>query len=269
MSFVLASMPAGPDHALHMHTKELALPWEEWHQHYCHVSYSGLKEILRQHLADSFLVNISSSMLDCVAYTEAKMTTSPYGPSEKCFTHVGELTHVNLWGKYDKASIHRNLYYLLLVNDASQFITVKFLKSKTQAIQKIKDYMSYLLAHGKSPCAIRMDHGLEFINEDLHSWCHSKGMRFQMMAPYSPSQNSVAEHMNHTLGELSCTILITSKLPEFLWEPAVAHAAYVHNMFYTKYIPNATPYQFWHEQKPNVAHLCEFGVPVWVLQQGQ
>jgi hypothetical protein len=208
-------------------------------------------------------------MLDCVACTEAKMMTSPYGPSEKCFTHVGELTHVDLWGKYDKASIYGNLYYLLLVDNASCFVTVKFLKSKTQAMQKIKDYMSYLLACSKSPCAIQMDCGLEFVNEDLCSWCHSKGIRFQMTAPYSPSQNGIAKCMNRTLGELSCTILIASKLPEFLWEPAIAHVAYVCNMSFTKYIPDAIPYQLWHERRPNVAHLCEFGVPVWVLQQGQ
>ena len=30
-----------------------------------------------------------------------------------------------------------------------------------------------------------------------------------------------------------------------------------------------TPYQLWNGQKPNVAHLREFGAPVWVLLQGQ
>jgi len=29
------------------------------------------------------------------------------------------------------------------------------------------------------------------------------------------------------------------------------------------------PYQKWHSKRPNVAHLREFGAPVWVLLQGQ
>jgi len=39
-------------------------------------------------------------------------------------------------------------------------------------------------------------------------------------------------------------MLAAYKLPEFPWEPAVAHAAYVRNMSYTKVLPRATPSPF-------------------------
>ena len=167
----------------------------------------------------------------------------------------------------DGAGFARN--NLLLIDDASCFTTVEFLKTKNQAAQKIKDYMAYLKARDRSPCAIRMDRGTEFVNEELHTWCHSQGIHFQMTAPYSPSQNGVVEHMNCTLVKLVRAMIIHSKLPEFLWEPAVAHATYVRNLSYTKFIPNATPYQLWHNRKPDVSHLREFGAPVWILAQGQ
>jgi hypothetical protein len=64
-------------------------------------------------------------------------------------------------------------------------------------------------------------------------------------------------------------MLAAYKLPQFLWELAVAHATYLQNMSYTKVLPHATPYQVWHGRKPNVSHLREFGVPIWVLLQGQ
>ena len=51
--------------------------------------------------------------------------------------------------------------------------------------------------------AIRVDRGTEFINKDLISWCQAKGMDVQQTAPYSPSQNGVAERMNRTLVELA------------------------------------------------------------------
>ena len=75
--------------------------------------------------------------------------------------------------------------------------------------------------------------------------------------------------MNRTLVELSHAMLSDSKLPEFLWEPIVAHATYLRNLSYTKPKLHATPYQGWHGKKPNVSHLQEFGAPVWVLLQGQ
>ena len=97
----------------------------------------------------------------------------------------------------------------------------------------------------------------------------ARGIRLQLTAPYSPAQNGVAERMNRTLVELSRAMLAAYKLPEFLWEPAVAHAAYVRNMSYTRVLPRATPYQVWFGRKPNASNLREFGAPVWVLLQGQ
>jgi hypothetical protein len=52
-------------------------------------------------------------------------------------------------------------------------------------------------------------------------------MEIQQTAPYSPSQNGVAERMNRTLVELAHMMITALKLPEFLWEPTVAHVAYV------------------------------------------
>jgi len=59
------------------------------------------------------------------------------------------------------------------------------------------------------------------------------------------------------------------KLPEFLWELVVACTAYLQNQAYTLPIGDHTPYEIWHNNKPNVAHLHEFSTPVWILHQGQ
>jgi len=75
--------------------------------------------------------------------------------------------------------------------------------------------------------------------------------------------------MNRTLVELARAMLTAADLPEFLWEPAVMHAAYLRNLSHMKPRAKATPYQLWNDRKPNVAHLREFGAPVWVLLQGQ
>jgi len=75
--------------------------------------------------------------------------------------------------------------------------------------------------------------------------------------------------MNRTLVELACAMLTDSKLPLFLWEPAVAHATYLWNLSYTSTKPAVIPYQGWTGKKPNISHLCKFSVPVWVLLQGK
>ena len=43
----------------------------------------------------------------------------------------GEITHIDLWGKYDITLIKGNQYYLLLIDDATRYMILKFLKAKT------------------------------------------------------------------------------------------------------------------------------------------
>jgi Reverse transcriptase (RNA-dependent DNA polymerase) len=107
------------------------------------------------------------------------------------------------------------------------------------------------------------------VNEKLKRWCKEKGIEIHLTAPYSPSQNGIAERMNRTLVELGRAMLKGQDLPEFLWEFAVLHAAYIRNRSYTKPMETLTPFQGWHKRKPDVSHLREFGAPVWILLQGQ
>ena len=201
--------------------------WETWHRRFRHVRYSSIKKLLNNQLIDGLQIDMYSLKPDCVACTEAKLSETPYGPVSGRQTQIGELTHMDLWGKYDVASIHSNQYYLLMIDDATQYITVEFLKTKDQAAQRIMNYMTYLKARDRSPCTIHADRGTEFVNQSLKDWCQSQGIELQVTAPYSPSQNRVTECMNRTLAELAHAMLMAANLPEFLWEPAIVHAAYL------------------------------------------
>src|SRR6266850_1948745 len=130
-------------------------------------------------------------------------------------------------------------------------------------------HFTYLSVREKQPRAIQINCGTEFINHDLMTWCETRGIDVQCTAPYSPSQNGVAERMNQTLVELARAMLTAADLPEFLWEPAVEHAAYIQNRSFTTSLQGMTPYQAWHNKKLDVTHLREFGTPVWILLQGQ
>jgi hypothetical protein len=244
--------------------------WETWHRRFGHVSYKGLCQLHDKQLLDGFTVDTKTTTPDCTSCTEAKQSRKPFDTrNDPARKNKGELTHMDLWGKYDVTSIHGHQYYLLLVDDATRYVTVYFLKGKNEAAQHVKNYLTHFHVRSISTHALCVDCGTEFVNKELTEWCHAKGMDIEMTAPYSPSQNGVAERMNRTLVELVRAMITASSLSEFLWEPAVAHAAYVRNRAYTTFIKTNTPYQGWFGTKPNVSHLREFGAPVWVLLQGQ
>ena len=118
-----------------------------------------------------------------------------------------------------------------------------FLKKKDEAAQHVKNYIQALKTHKRSPIAIKIDRGKEFLNEVLKTFLDNEGLEIQATAPYSPSQNGIAERMNRTLVELGHAMLKGQELPEFLWEYAIAHAAYLRNRAYTKFLKNITPYE--------------------------
>jgi Reverse transcriptase (RNA-dependent DNA polymerase)/GAG-pre-integrase domain/Integrase core domain len=243
--------------------------WETWHKRYGHVGYSGLQKLVDQHMVDGFTVDVNSTKPDCETCVQAKQTREPFKGISNKNTKAGELTHIDLWGKYETQSIHGNQYYILFVDDATRYVTVHFLKKKDEAAKQIQNYLTYLKTQEKSPKAIRIDRGSEFLNQPLKLWFSENGLEFQTTAPYSPSQNGTAERMNRTLVELGRAMMKGQNLPEFLWEYAIANAAYLRNRSYTAVLKDITPYQKWYKGKPNIEHIREFGAPVWVLLQGQ
>jgi len=257
------------DHVEHTFATAPSPPnWETWHQRFGHISYSRLQQMHDLDLVEGFTVNTNSSKPNCVACTEAKQTVKPFNNDVIHNSELGELTHIDLWGKYPVVSIHGNIYYILMVDDSTRYITMEFLKLKSQAVKHIQNYLTYLSARNKNLRTIQVDCRSKFMNMELGQWCQEHGIEIQATAPYSPSQNGVAERMNCTLVELACAMLLGQKLPEFLWEPAVAHTAYLRNRSFTHTVPT-TPYEQINKKKPDVAHLKEFGAPVWILLQGQ
>jgi tyrosine-protein phosphatase YwqE len=243
--------------------------WDMWHCHFAHIGISGLHRLFDKQLVTGFHVDRESTFSDCEAYTEAKQSVIPFNKTADHDAEPGELTHINVWGKYSVSSINGFQYYLLMVDDASRYVTVEFLKLKDQAAQKVKNYFTHLEVQGRTPKAIHIDRGHEFVNDSLLEWLYSKGMEVHMTAPHSPSQNGVAKQMNRTLEELARAMHLAADLPVFLWEQAIAHVAYVQNRAYSSAVKTTTPYKHWHGHKLDISHLREFSAPVWILLQGQ
>jgi hypothetical protein len=122
--------------------------WETWHRRFGHVGYTGLQKLHELGLADGFDVDTRTPKPDCVACTEGKLTVKPFDKSAMHTKEVGELTHIDLWGKYDTTSLHGRQYYILFVDDSSRYTTVEFLKAKSQASDHIKAYLTYLQNRG-------------------------------------------------------------------------------------------------------------------------
>jgi hypothetical protein len=177
------------------HNQATPLSWETWHKRFGHVGYPGLQKLLENKMVEGFNVDNRTDKPDCIACTEAKQHVDSFPKTTSRKTEPGDLTHIDLWGKYAVRSIHGNQYYLLFVDDVKRYITAELLKEKSDAAQGVINYLTHLITRGRTPKCIQIDGGKEFVNEKLKTWCKERGIEIRMTAPYSPSQNGVAERM--------------------------------------------------------------------------
>ncbi|GJV39165.1 retrovirus-related pol polyprotein from transposon TNT 1-94 [Tanacetum coccineum] len=108
-------------------------------------------------------------------------------------------------------------------------------------------------------CKIRTDNGTEFKNATLKAHYEKLGIMQQFSTARTPQQNGVVERRNRTLVEAARTMLIFSRLPEFLWAEAVATACFTQNRSIIHTRHNKTPYELLRGKKPNVKYFRVFG----------
>ncbi|GKB82355.1 retrovirus-related pol polyprotein from transposon TNT 1-94, partial [Tanacetum coccineum] len=75
----------------------------------------------------------------------------------------------------------------------------------------------------------------------------------------TPQKNGVVERRNRTLVEAARTMLIFSRLPEFLWAEAVATTCFTQNRSIINKRHNKTPYELLRRRKLNVEYFDVFG----------
>jgi transposase InsO family protein len=130
-------------------------------------------------------------------------------------------------------------YYISFTDDCTRFVNVLFLPDKSQAFDQIKERLAQIKHQfGKVPKWIRFDNGKELVNEKLKKLAAEEGIIIETTAPYSPSQNGVAERFNRTLLELARAMLIAKNLPTFLWDELM-------KQWHMQHI-----YEIGHQQKP-------------------
>ena len=89
--------------------------WEMWHRHFGHVSYTRLQNLYNKKIVEGFTVDINTPKPDCDACIQAKQTIALFNGKSDQNTKPGDLTHIDLWGKYQIKSIHGNQYYIYLL----------------------------------------------------------------------------------------------------------------------------------------------------------
>nr|KYP76489.1 S-adenosylmethionine decarboxylase proenzyme 1 [Cajanus cajan] len=98
---------------------------------------------------------------------------------------------------------------------------------------------------------------------EFETLCKKEGLIHEVVAPYTPQHNGIAERRNRTVLNMARSMLKSKEMPHSYWGEAVATAAYILNLCPTKRLKFKTPEEVWSGKKPSVKHLRVFGSVCW------
>ncbi|KAK1650444.1 hypothetical protein QYE76_068249 [Lolium multiflorum] len=137
-----------------------------------------------------------------------------------------ELDHGDICGPISPATPPGNEYFMLVVDDHSQYMWIVLLKSKDQGLQAFEKIKEAGEVKARAKKSLRIDRGGE---------------------------------LKHKVLAIARSMMESKSLPGKFWGEAVNTAVYLLNRAPTRSMIGGTPYEAWYGRKPSVDHLRTFG----------
>ena len=226
-----------------------------WHHRLGHPNMQTLQQIISTYRHPTSSVN---KLLSCNACLTSKPHRLPYSSSIHQTHKALEIVHSDLWGPSPVISHTENQYYLIFVDDFTQYTWLYPLKLKSDVVLVFLDFQLHVECQF-SPKIINLqsDWGGEF--QVLHKHLMQQGIALRVFCPHTPTQNGTVERKHHHIIETALSLMRHSSVPYRFWDEAVCTAVYLINRLPTPTLHNRSPYHLVYNQEPTYSVLRNFG----------
>ena len=212
-----------------------------WHNRLGHIAIERLKMILKSkaHVARGIKID-PKYLKDPIPLCQACAMSRPLRfqskktPESKS-TIPGHCWHYDVSGPNETASLSGYKYLHVFVDEATGEIVVDHAKTKeaSEVINVHKRFfdstIAFYRAQGCNKNQIMGDNG-ELDYSTITKFWTSKGVTIFKTPPYHSAANGIAERAIRTVKEIARTLLNQSGRPEFFWDYATSHAAFLSNI---------------------------------------
>ncbi|KAL5606063.1 uncharacterized protein BROUX77_003256 [Berkeleyomyces rouxiae] len=214
-----------------------------WHRRLGHINPANVKKTAA-HVLGLELANLDMSSGDkCVpCWTANPSHYSHHERPETRTKRLGDRVHADLIGPVYPESPEGYKYVLMVVDDATRYKWVEFLKSK-QADEVLQKMLNILRTRFDAKIrAFHVDGGTEFTS--VLRLLEDQGTEVRVTPPYSPSSNGLAERWNGIITGRARAMMHDSGLPHYFCPHAFRSAVHVSNRLACSSNPgNMTPYE--------------------------
>ena len=238
---------------------------EQWHRRLTHCSPLTIKDMANNDLVDGLVVSgkveVQGKCEDCIL---GRQTRRPFdGITSKDLKPL-ELVSFDLWGPSRVQSIGGKVYLMIVVDAGTSYKYGAYLPDKLDAttIAAFDAFRaSTETATGKKILRRRTDGA--FDTSAWRDYDRNHGLTHELSAPYSSSQNGLAERAIRTTMDDVRTLLRDSGLGHSYWAEAAAYSIYTRNLIPSRRHPNKIPLEVFSGKRQTVAHLRPFGAKCW------
>jgi transposase InsO family protein len=189
-----------------------------WHERLSHANFGSLEKMGRLEMVHG-LPPISHTEQFCDTCVLVKHRRGVFPKQSKYRANKAlELVHGDLCGPVKPATPGGRRYFLLLIDDATRYMWVVLLTTKSEASSAIKSIQAATEKEcGRKLRVLRTDNGGEFTAAEFATYCADEGITRHFSAPYTPQQNGVVERRNQTVVAIARVLLKQRRMPTEFW----------------------------------------------------
>lgn len=251
-----------------------------WHQR-THLARDTLIKLAKHQFVHGLnlrVTDLDNRLSACPHCAIAKTRRHSYRRSRTKLSHKDllQLIYTDVKGPLHPKSIIGEQYVVSFICAKSKYAWVYTLKSKSAVSDALVTFHNTVLTairrhdddHRISFNVISSDGGGEYAGQ-FERHCATFGYRHDVIPPYTPELNGVAENYWRTLfGLVRCMLSNASDSVHIsMWNHAVRYANFILNRF--RLIPNndvlKTPYEWLFGQPPEVSHIRTFGSTCYIF----
>jgi len=240
---------------------------DRWHARCGHVNVIRLRFLTANKIVNGLpnLVLPDNHQCDSCALGKITRASFTHGPWKRSERPLGRI-HADLMDS-GLLSTSGARYVFVLTDDFSRYTTTYFLKHKSDAFKYFQIYHREMERQlDKKIQKLKTDNGGEFTSNEFTAYLQHHGIRHELTVPYTPEQNGVVERANRTLTEISRTITLAAKHPDYLWAEAFATATYLKNRLLKGSEDGRSPLEAFFGNKPYLGNLRIWGSQAVVLK---
>lgn len=201
--------------------------------------------------------------------TLEKLTRTPFPVSHnERMTDLLEIVHSDVCGPFRTKTPNGPLYFVVFIDDFSQWSEVYTLKHKDEVCDIFKNYKILVENHtGRKIKYLQTDNEKEYCNAVFKTFLRENWIRRRLTVLHTPQQNGTAEKKMRTLVEMTRCLLRQHEIPLYLWGEALNTANYIRNRCPTEALAGKIPYVIWTGKTPSYRHFQIFGTLCFILNK--